>query len=206
MTQPDATRTPRGLATQAALVRAARQVFERDGFIDARIADITACAGTATGSFYTYFSSKEEIFGAVVDELSDEGLHPPSMEYLAEGDGDLVARIAEHHRAYLRAYQRNAKMMSVIEQVTSISDDFRRRRTERAQEFMEANVAVIRRLQRDGLADADLDPLTTARALSAMVSRSAFVTFVLEQESRRAIDGLAATLTRLWANALRIAQ
>ncbi len=187
-------------------MRAARQVFERDGFLDARIADITATARTATGSFYTYFTSKEEIFAAVVDELSDEGLHPPSMEYLAEGDGDLVGRIAEHHRAYLQAYQRNARMMSVIEQVTSISDDFRRRRTERAQEFIEANVAVISRLQRDGLADPDLDPLTTARALSAMVSRSAFVTFVLEEESRRAIDGLAATLTRLWANALRIAQ
>ena len=67
-------------------------------------------------------------------------------------------------------------------------------------------MAVIRRLQRDGVADPDLDPLTTARALSAMVSRSAFVTFVLEEESGRAIDGLAATLTRLWANALRIAQ
>ena len=206
MTPPDAPRTPRGLATQAALVRAAREVFERDGFIDARIADITATARTATGSFYTYFTSKEEIFAAVVDELSDEGLHPPSMEYLAEGDGDLVGRIAEHHRAYLQAYQRNARMMSVIEQVTSVSDDFRHRRTERAQEFIEAGAAVIRRLQRDGLADPDLDPLTTARALSAMVSRSAFVTFVLEEESSRAIDGLAATLTRLWANALRIAQ
>ena len=53
-------------------MRAAREVFERDGFLDARIADITATARTATGSFYTYFTSKEEIFLAVVDELSDE--------------------------------------------------------------------------------------------------------------------------------------
>ena len=107
------------------------------------------------------------------------------MEYLAEGDGDLVGRIAEHHRAYLQAYQRNARMMSVIEQVTSVSDDFRHRRTERAQEFIEAGVAVIRRLQRDGVADPDLDPLTTARALSAMVSRSAFVTFVRRRAAAR---------------------
>jgi AcrR family transcriptional regulator len=199
-------RTPRGLATQAALVRAARKVFERDGFINARIADITAAAETATGSFYTYFASKEEIFVAVVDELSHEGLHPPSMEYLAETNGGLVDLIAEHHRVYLEAYQRNAKMMSVIEQVTSVSDSFRHWRTEQAQQFMDANVAVIRRLQHDGLADPALDPLTTARALSAMVSRSAFVTFVLEEERGGAIERLAATLTRLWANALRIDQ
>ena len=54
MTPPDAPRTPRGLAgaTQGPLVRAAREVFERDGFIDARIADITATARTATGSLH----------------------------------------------------------------------------------------------------------------------------------------------------------
>ena len=38
-----------------------------------------------------------------------------------------------------------------------------------------------------------------------MLSRSAYVTFVLEEESPEAIDGLAETLTRLWVNALRLA-
>jgi hypothetical protein len=32
-------------------VRAAQEIFERDGFLDARITDITATARTATGSF-----------------------------------------------------------------------------------------------------------------------------------------------------------
>jgi AcrR family transcriptional regulator len=66
----------RGARTREALVRAAREVFERDGFLDARIADIASAAGVATGSFYTYFNSKEDAFAAVIDELSDEMLHP----------------------------------------------------------------------------------------------------------------------------------
>ena len=57
-------------------MRAAQKVFERDGFLDARITDITATARTATGSFYTYFNGKEEIFLAVV-EARDEGGQPP---------------------------------------------------------------------------------------------------------------------------------
>jgi AcrR family transcriptional regulator len=179
-------------------------VFERDGFLDARIADITATAQTSTGSFYSYFPGKEEIFEAVVDALSEEGLHPPSMEYLVNADGDLARLIARNHLAYLETYQRNAKMMSVVEQVTSISDKFLHWRTERAQEHIDGNVAVIRKLQRAGIADRSLDPLNTARALSAMVSRAAFVTFVLEEEDERAVRGLAKTLTRLWVNALKI--
>src|SRR6188472_3064973 len=52
-------RTARGARTRAALVRGAREVFERDGLVDARIADIAAAAGVATGSFYSYFATKE---------------------------------------------------------------------------------------------------------------------------------------------------
>ena len=59
-------------------------------------------------------------------------------------------------------------------------------------------------LEREGRADPGLDPLTAARALSLMLSRSAYVTFVLEEEGAESIAGLAETLTRLWVNALRI--
>ena len=200
-------KTARGAATQAALVRAAQEVFERDGFLDARIADITATARTATGSFYTYFNGKEEVFLAVVEALDAVGLHLPSLEHLAgrhADSADLFTDIAEHHRAYLEAYHRNAPMMRVIEEVTNISERFRRERTSRAQTGIDASRDSIRELQRERRADPALDPLTAARALSTMVSRSAYITFVLEEEGADAIDGLADTLTRLWINALKL--
>jgi AcrR family transcriptional regulator len=197
-------KTARGLATQAALIRAARKVFERDGFLDARVIDITATAGTALGSFYSYFENKEEIFVAVVEELNEEGLHPPMLDYLADQGTDVVASIATHHRAYLEAYQRNAKLMRVTEQVTNVSDSFRRQRTARAQRFMEANAAAIQLLQETGRADRALDPVTASRALSTMVSRTAYVTFILEEEGGESIEGLVETLTRLWVNALKV--
>jgi AcrR family transcriptional regulator len=197
-------KTARGLATQAALVRAAQKVFERDGFLDARISDITKTARTATGSFYTYFKGKEEIFAAVVEALDEVGLHPPSLEFLADNHADLVADITEHHRAYLATYHRNAKMMRVVEEVTNISDAFMHERTARAQTWINGNRDAIRKLQKEGRADPSLDALTTARALSTMVSRAAYVTFVMEEEGAEAIGGLADTLTRLWVNGLRI--
>jgi AcrR family transcriptional regulator len=197
--------TPRGKATHAALIRAARYIFERDGFLKARITDIAAAANAATGSFYSYFDSKQAVFSAVIDTVSDdEGLHPPSMAVLLNSGDDLVATVAAHHRGWLRQYLRNVRLMSVMEEVTSISDEFRRHRTEAAQPFMRANAAAIQRLQAAGHADPALDPMQTARSLSTMVSRSAFVAFVLEQEGEEALDVLVATLTRLWLNALQL--
>ena len=51
--------TARGRRTRAALLDASRRVFERHGFVNAKISDIATEAGVAQGSFYNYFDSKE---------------------------------------------------------------------------------------------------------------------------------------------------
>lgn len=181
-------------------MRAARLVFERDGFLDSKITDITAEAGVANGSFYTYFTSKEDAFSAVMEEVHEETMHPRLKE-LADRD-DPVSVIEAANRAYLVAYRRNAKLMGLMEQVALINDDFLRVRLQRAHTFAQRNASAIRRLQARGLADPELDPLLAAYATGAMVSRMAYLTFV--QGHNTSLESLVQTLTRLWANALGI--
>jgi AcrR family transcriptional regulator len=192
--------TARGQRTRAALVAAARTVFERDGYLNARLTDITAEAKTATGSFYTYFTSKEEIFAAVLAEAQEEMLHPHVRQVV--GDEDPIAVIEASNRAYLEAYERNAKLMRLLDQVATIDDDVRELRRRRGLAFAERNARSIRDLQRRGLADPDLDPVLAARALSSMVGRMANSVYVLGDHVDQ--DVLVDTLTRLWANALRL--
>jgi len=181
-------------------VTAARTVFERDGYLNTRLTDITAEANVATGSFYTYFASKEEIFAAVLAEVQEEMLHPHVRE-MTDSD-DPVALIEAGNRAYLLAYQRNAKLMRLLEQVANIDDEVRELRRRRGEAFAERNARTIRDLQARGLADPDVDPLLAASALSAMVGRMAYSTYVVGDDW--GLDELVATLTRLWANALRL--
>lgn len=54
---------------KAALLRAARDVFNRRGYYETTVAAIASEAGVATGSFYSYFSSKESCFLGLVDTL-----------------------------------------------------------------------------------------------------------------------------------------
>lgn len=193
-------RTARGARTRAALVTAARTVFERDGYLNARLTDITAEANCSTGSFYTYFTNKEEIFAAVLEEAQEEMLHPHVRE--VTGDEDPVAIIEASSRAYLVTYERNAKLMRLLDQVATIDDDVRDMRRRRGALFAERNARSIRDLQARGLADPDLDPVISARALSAMVGRMAHSVYVLGDHVDR--EELIRTLTRLWANALRL--
>jgi AcrR family transcriptional regulator len=189
----------RGARTREALVTAARTVFERDGFAEARIADIAAAAGVATGSFYTYFRRKEDAFAAVIEQLSEELLHPRLRE-VADRE-DPVAVIEAANRAYIAAYRKHARLMGLMEEVALLDAGFHAVRMRRAQRFTERNTRAIRRLQQRGLADPELDPRLTAQAMSAMVSRTAYMRYV-EGIGRDSEQTIVRTLTRLWAGAL----
>ena len=63
-------RTERGRKTLRKLLDAAAKEFGEKGFHEASISGITRRAGTALGSFYTYFASKDAIFRALVNDMS----------------------------------------------------------------------------------------------------------------------------------------
>jgi AcrR family transcriptional regulator len=65
-------RTPRGERTLRKILDAAREEFGERGFSDSSIVGITQRAGVALGTFYTYFDSKEELFKALVRDMSTQ--------------------------------------------------------------------------------------------------------------------------------------
>jgi AcrR family transcriptional regulator len=85
---------------RAALLKAARTVFAEMGFGAAAVRDIVRRTDLASGTFYNYFKDKEEIFSAVIAELTVELLR-------RHRDGRSKATTAEeffrrHCAAYLR--------------------------------------------------------------------------------------------------------
>lgn len=192
--------TARGQRTRESLIVAARTVFERDGYLEARLSDISKEAGVAVGSFYVYFASKEEIFAAVLEQVQDEMPHPHVSG--ASRGARPIADIEASNRAYLTWYRRNARFMRALEQAATSDDNLRELRRERGESFARRNARRIRELQASGLADPELDPLLAAKAVDSMVGRMAYATYVLGDECP--FDELVATLTRLWANALGI--
>ncbi|WP_328387215.1 TetR/AcrR family transcriptional regulator [Nocardia sp. NBC_00416] len=195
-----APKSRRGIRTRAALIAAARTVFEADGFVDARINDITKTAGVASGSFYTHFDGKEEIFAEVVEQMREEMLHPHVRA--RGGSADPREWIAAANREYLRSYRRNARLMAVLEQVARIDQQFAALRAERASAFIDRNAALIRDLQARGLVTPRLDPRVTALALSSMVSKMAYLVFV--EGEKVGFDTLLDTLNWIWFNALQL--
>ena len=64
-------RTERGRRTLRKLLDASAIEFGEKGFHEASVSSITRRAGVALGSFYTYFDSKDALFRALVQDMSE---------------------------------------------------------------------------------------------------------------------------------------
>jgi AcrR family transcriptional regulator len=200
--KPSGPRSRKGVETRARLVSAAKEVFERDGFLDARISDIAERAGLSHGSFYHYFESKEEVFREVAAGV-EERLREPLYSVILDSSSTAppFERIHEGIRRNLESYRDEARIMGVIEQVSRFDDELRDSRFERHRVSSAEIADSIRRLQRHGLADERLDPVIAAAGLGAMTYRFPEMWFVQGLVDCDFEEGVE-QLTRLFVNAL----
>jgi len=200
--KPNGPRSRKGVETRARLLKAAKKVFETDGFLDARISDIAEGAGLSHGSFYHYFDSKEEVFREVALEI-DERLSAPLNAVILDSSSTAtpIERIREAIRQHLESYRDEARIMGVIEQVSRFDPELSTLRFDRHRRYHAQIVDSIRRLQRHGLADSRLDPGVAAGGLGAMIYRFPemwFVQGLLDCDFDLGVD----QLTLLFVNAL----
>ncbi|MGI5325159.1 TetR/AcrR family transcriptional regulator [Actinomadura nitritigenes] len=205
---PQAPLTERGARTRERLIAAAREVFEERGFLDTRVAHIARHAKVAYGSFYTYFPSKEAVFLEVADRLFEDMTRhsftpgadsAPADAAATDSAAEPAARVRRANRAYYEAYRRNAKMMAIIEQVSTFNEEFQEMRRKHRAESVGRSARAIERWQRAGLVDPGIDPEMTARALAAMVDHSLYLWLVQgddTSDTERLLDTLDALNVR----------
>jgi AcrR family transcriptional regulator len=196
-------RSSKATRTRERLVAAAKEIFEEQGFLEARISDISERAGQSHGSFYYYFDSKEEIFREVAAAV-DEHLFAP-MEDVIMAPSRLAPqqRIREAMRRHFESYRAEAKILGLIEHVSRYDPEVNAMRLRRHQRYTEQVAGTIRQLQRRKLADPKLDPLVTAAALGSLTYRFAEMWLVhgaIECTQEQAIE----QVSRIFANALRL--
>lgn len=192
--------TERGRRARSALLVAARRVFERDGFLDARVTDISAEAGVSHGSFYTYFGSKTGVFRALVTETMDELYASLGEAGDRAGPADPVASIDRANRRFISMYRENTALMALFEQVATIDPEVRALRHAVRQRMVARVTHSVERLQQGDVADRALDARCSANALVAMVNGLVHHWLVMGEDLDE--EQVVRTLTRLWAQSL----
>ena len=96
---------------RTALLKAARGVFAEMGYGAASVRDIVRRTDLASGTFYNYFKDKDEIFEAVVGELTSV-----LLQRHREGRGRATtaeAFVREHYAAYFNFLAEDVELLAL---------------------------------------------------------------------------------------------
>ncbi len=169
-------RTRRHERARAEIVESAARAFARKGFHGTSIDDIAREAGISPSSLYRYFSGKEELYRALLDNISEVVLAPfsdpllptlefePRMEWLVRRQLSIV----EDHREFFVTFasERASTDWELAGEKSHAGEGYTRW------------VAGFRELLEQGVADGSLRPLDTwnvaylvSGALSATIFR-----------------------------------
>jgi len=165
-------RKARAAETEAALKEAAKRVFSRIGYLKAKITDITAEANRASGSFYSHFSSKEQLLEALLvdmlaegdDRIGDSGHSPDFTD---------PASVRWHVATYWHFVSTNGPVIIALHQAAMVDEHF----AQRLRELMEPNLLDMAEhltYIRDSGGQLPGDPLVVASAMISLMSQTSF--------------------------------
>jgi AcrR family transcriptional regulator len=165
-------RTERGRKTLRRLIDAASAEFGERGYHEAAITGITRRAGVALGTFYTYFESKEEVFRALVREMSRA-----TRAHVAEAVKDAPDRLAAERiglEAFIAFVRKHPELYRIIEEAQFVALDAYREHYLSFAEAYRRNLASARERSQISDGTGDVEETDEARAW-ALIGISVFL-------------------------------
>lgn len=162
-----ASRKAKAAQTEVALKEAARRVFARTGYLNAKITDITTEAGRSAGSFYKHFASKEEVLQALLVDWSAQAGEELSGH---EAGDDLSQQPALRARVatYWHTYRAHLPEIQALGQAALVDPQFAEQVARSRHAQLQTMREHLQRLQAAGF-DLPGDPAVLASAFNALL-------------------------------------
>jgi len=190
--------TKKGLQTRHKVLDAARRVFARDGYVEARMLDVAVEAGLSTGGLYRYFDNKTDLFAAVIADLHEEFYERSghTRNLLRE---DPYAALAEANRGYIEHYHRHREVMRVFIEAASIEEQFR----VILRSMRDRHVKRFATAYRTLYGDADVNGVrleVVTEAMACLTEQCCYVWFAQEKDNRQptSMDEAVTVTTQAW--------
>jgi len=133
------------------IVETAAKVFAARGYTGTTVKDIVTAAEVSVGSFYFYFESKEQIFAALYDAMSD--LMNEHVDWAVEGPDQTVSqRFTRATVACLKVYEERKELARIMMiEATGVTPIFQEKIAEKAAHSRQRTEALLTRLSDKGL-------------------------------------------------------
>jgi AcrR family transcriptional regulator len=181
-----------GKKTMQKLLQAGVTVFEQRGYHAARVDDIVKVARTSHGTFYLYFSNKEDLLRVLVlDALDEMTALTDELPPVGPGD-DGRAVLRDWLERYIEVYDRNGAVLRSLVEAALETREFRRLGEHQLGAF---TTALAQRIDRSRSVNG-FNPEVAALALLSMIERFSYFesTQQFEFPRQQVVDTLATIL------------
>lgn len=193
-------RTPKGRRSKEALLTAAREVFRRDGFTNARVSEIADLAEMSNGAFYRYFRDKHDVLMALVQRLMHEMFEFARHPWEA---GDPHSSVYETTVRYFQIYEANADLLAVEIESAQTDGEILALWQEARQMFYARIARALQRGQGEGVVRPEVIPAIAAALLGGMTEHYAYLHYVLRERPRRSREEMALEVANLWSHGIQ---
>jgi AcrR family transcriptional regulator len=196
---------PKAARTRDALLTAAYELFVERGYRGTAVGDIAERAGVSLGTFYQYFRDRADVMGTLVSIGVLELLRGYRRRWdPTRGRLGLRRVIA----SFVEAYVQSARFQAVWEEVTHVDEGMAALRRDQSRLFVFAVEEALAEGIKRGVVRSDVDPPGMARALTAMVDRHCYMTYVFDPspDDPPSVDDTVDLLTALWADAIGLVE
>ncbi len=191
---------PKAARTRAQILNAAQSAFIELGYQRTTVGEVAARAGISLGAVYQYFRDRGDLMGALVTTSVGQMQHRDDPTWRVEEGHAGLWRVLH---GFVVHYMSIAPMAALWEEVTHVDPDMAALRRRYGHAFTGAVEAELRRAAACGLLDHDLDAALTAVALTGMVDRYCYVTYIFDPPTvLPTAEASADVLTALWAKAV----
>ncbi|HAA8081996.1 TPA_asm: TetR/AcrR family transcriptional regulator [Listeria monocytogenes] len=104
------------------IIKSAKEVFQKQGYLKTSVQDMVDAAGISKGTFYNYFTSKEEL--AIVIFKQEYSVLHQRLEYTMAHDGAKKDNFTECLKIIIHFYTENGEILNITFSQTMIDDDF----------------------------------------------------------------------------------
>jgi AcrR family transcriptional regulator len=193
---------PKAQRTRDTILAAALVRFSKHGYMHTTVADVADEAGVSLGTVYQYFRDRSDLVAALVHASVATLLDQDTTFRWSEGLPG-IERVIGNFVSYYATW---AAMAGVWEEVSHVDADLGELRRTITRVFTGTVEKELRRARKAGQLDAALDPSMTARALTGMVDRYCYVTYVFDppEGGPPSPAESAAVLSHLWAAAISL--
>lgn len=159
--------------TRRRILRSAREIFLRSGFVDANLNEVAAGAGVGKGTLYRHFENKGELYVAMLSEHGQ--LLAEEMAAVLEAGAPTLKQLEKVAAFYMEFWQRHPEHFQIIwavqnrELIGPLSDEL----LANLRRVFEAPLRVLESLIRRGVAEGELravDPWNAANAMALSVN------------------------------------